>query len=335
MVTLTRFREQAVHAKRLDASLLPEDNSSLIEKLRLMENGYLKRAAVLLFHPDPERYFTGSSIKIGYFEGRSNLRYHDEVCGNLFTQLDKSMDLLLTKYLKAIFSYKRLQRFETYPVPESALREAMLNAVIHRDYAVAAPIQIRVYDDRLYIWNPGEPPKDWSLAKLLGQHSSRPYNPDIANAFFRSGEVESWGRGIEHIFETCQEENTPEPVFKIESGEFQVEFLFSEAYLDSVSIGDRPRETFGRTTQEIEETTQEIEETIQEIEETIQETTQEKILVLLRENPNFTQKALAENIGISPDGIKYHLDNLRKSGRIRHVGPTKKGRWEVMVDNTE
>ena len=123
--TLTRFREQAVHTKRLDASVLSESDLSLIEKLRLMENEYLKRAAIILFHPDPERYFTGAAIKIGYFEGKSNLRYHDEVCGNLFTQLNKTMDLLLTKYLKAIVNYEGLQRFETYPVPESVLREAV------------------------------------------------------------------------------------------------------------------------------------------------------------------------------------------------------------------
>ena len=125
-----------------------------------MESGYLKRAAVLLFHPDPERYFTGAAIKIGYFEEKSNLRYHDEVSGNLFTQINKTMDLLLTKYQKAIISHEGIQRIETYPVPERALREAVLNAVVHRDYAIAAPIQIRVYVDRLYIWNPGELPKD-------------------------------------------------------------------------------------------------------------------------------------------------------------------------------
>ncbi len=152
---LTRFRERAMRANRLETSVLKESEFDLIEKLRLTENQYLKRAGVLLFHPDPERFFTGASIKIGYFDSETDLRYHDEVCGDLFSQVSKTMDLLMTKYLKALISYDGIQRVETYPVPGDALREAVLNAVIHRDYAVAAQIQIRVYVDRLKIWNPG------------------------------------------------------------------------------------------------------------------------------------------------------------------------------------
>ena len=65
---------------------------------------------------------------------------------------------------------------------------------------------------------------------------------------------------------------------------------------------------------------------------TTQETTQERILALLREYPELTGKDLADHIGITPDGIKYHLSKLREAGRIRHVGPTRKGRWVVMDD---
>ena len=68
---------------------------------------------------------------------------------------------------------------------------------------------------------------------------------------------------------------------------------------------------------------------------TTQETTQERILTLLRENPRLTRKVLAVRIGITPDGVRYHLANLRKAGRIRHVGATKKGRWEVLDNGHE
>ena len=98
----------------------------------------------MLFHPDPEHYISGAWVKIGYFQSEADLRYHDEVHGDLFTQVYKTLDLLLTKYLKAAISYDGIQRIESYPVPESALWEALLNAVVHRDYAIPAPIQIRV-----------------------------------------------------------------------------------------------------------------------------------------------------------------------------------------------
>jgi len=178
---LARFRERAARSKRLGEDVLTEDDTGLIEKLRLTDGGYLKRAAALLFHSDPERFVTGASVKIGYFASESDLRYHDEITGDVFSQPGKTLDLLLTKYLKAGISYEGLQRIESYPVPESALREVLLNAIIHRDYAVAAPIQIRVYADRLLVWNPGELPEGWSIENLLAQHPSQPFNPDIAN----------------------------------------------------------------------------------------------------------------------------------------------------------
>ena len=206
---LTGFRERATRTNRLGKDILDEDNVGLIEKLRLAEGQYLKRAAILLFHPDPERFFTGAAVRIGYFESETDLRYQDEICGDLFMQVDTTMDLLLTKYLKATISYEGIQRIETYPVPEGALREAVLNAIVHRDYAIPAQIQIRIYADRLQIWNPGELPEGWSLEKLLGQHPSRPFNPDVANAFFRAGEIETWGRGIQRILEACREAGTP------------------------------------------------------------------------------------------------------------------------------
>ncbi len=84
--------------------------------------------------------------------------YHDEIHGDLFTQVERTMDLLLTKYLTAGLSYQGLQRLERFPVPAAALREAVLNAIIHKDYASGTPIQISVYQDKLLVWNPGELP---------------------------------------------------------------------------------------------------------------------------------------------------------------------------------
>ena len=95
------------------------------------------------------------------------------------------MEILLAKYLNAAISYHGINRIESLPVPEDALREVLLNALIHRDYAVGT--LIRVYPDRLRIWNPGHLPEGWTIAKLLRAHSSQPFNPGIAGAFFRAG----------------------------------------------------------------------------------------------------------------------------------------------------
>ncbi len=221
---IAQFRERAARSNRLGLEILEEENASLIEKLRLMDGEYMKRAAVLLFHPDPEAFVTGAYIKIGYFESDSDLLYHDEIHGDLFTQADKTIDLLLTKYLKASISYEGVHRIEAYPVPLIALREALLNAIAHKDYASGAPIQISVYDDRIMFWNNGRLPEGWTVERLLAKHASQPFNPDIANAFFRGGMIEAWGRGIEKMRAACESQGVPEPVLRVERTGMWVEF---------------------------------------------------------------------------------------------------------------
>lgn len=185
--TLEFFKKRGIRSKRLSEEALSEDNTHLLENLKLIEGDYLKRAAILLFHSDPEKFVTGAYIKIGYFENEADLIFQDEVHGNLFEQVEKTVDLLFTKYIKALISYEGIHRVETYEYPKEAVREALLNAIAHKDYSGLTPIQIRVYKDKIMIWNEGHLPENWTVSNLLKSHSSRPYNPDIANAFFRSG----------------------------------------------------------------------------------------------------------------------------------------------------
>ncbi len=399
------FRKLAAASERLPVDVMEESNTGVIEKLNLREGRHLKRAAVLLFHSTPQRFIGEAYVKIGYFRG-SELLYQDVIEGNLFTQVDRIVDLLYTKYTRALVSYRGVSRVETFPVPRDAIREAVVNAVIHRDYTRPAPSQIRVYDDRIMLWNPGRLPEGWSLDKLTGNHPSQPHNPVIANAFFRAGLIEAWGRGVQRIMASCKELGSPLPEWRIEPEDgLWVEFPFSARYqaADARVAGKaRVPETAQETVQEVphatQETTQEPRETAQEAQETIQEvasttqetpetaresseaaqetvqearetaqevpeaaqetalevlktiqegvppaqeaeptpptttapTSRERILALLKAEPRITRRLLAERIGITPSGVKYHLTKLRKAGIIRHVGPTKAGRWEVL-----
>lgn len=190
---------------------------------------------MLLFHPDPEKFVTGAYIKIGYFRTESDLLFQDTIHGNLFEQVEKTIDLLFTKYIRAMISYEGISRVETYEYPVAALREALLNAVAHKDYAGCTPIQIKVYADRIRIWNEGQLPENWTVDKLMHEHSSRPYNPDIANAFFRSGYVESWGRGIEIMTEQCSLAKLPPPTITNEGSDFLI--VFRKDIYNAVDLG--------------------------------------------------------------------------------------------------
>jgi len=195
------------------------------------------------------------------------------------------------------------------------LREALVNTIIHKDYASGIPVQISVYDNKLMMWNPGQLPPDWSLDRLLAKHASQPANPDIANAFFRAGKIESWGRGIDLIRNTCLEQESPSPRFNCDSNGLWIEFPYSKSVSDSVIPASI--KTVGKT---VQKTTQ----------KTTQKITQ-KILAMLAVNPMFSRREIAKSLGdISENGVKYHLEKLKASGHIRRIGPDKGGHWEVL-----
>lgn len=227
------FKARASETERFEENIQDDLPADILEKLQLIApDGNLKKAAILLFHPKPEKLFTGATTKIGFFRTDDDLAFQDEVKGSLIEQADKVIELLLTKYLKAQITYEGLQRKESFPVPPAALREAVLNAIVHKDYSSGIPIQISVYDDQLIIWNEGELPEDWTVAKLKVKHPSRPYNPDIAHAFFRSGLIESWGRGTIKILNEAKAAKMPAPIFRYDDSGFYVVFNFEKISIE-------------------------------------------------------------------------------------------------------
>lgn len=301
---IARFRQLAERSGRIDLAALRDTDAGLLDKLRLTDGTFLKRAAVLLFHPDPVTVAAGAFVKIGYFDATGELLYHDEVQGDLFGQVERTLDLLLTKYLKAAIHYEGVQRIERFPVPRAALREALLNALVHRDYAVGAPVQVRVQDDRLKLWNPAVLPEGWTLAKLLGEHASQPFNPTLANAFFRAGEIEAWGRGIHRIFAACREARTPKPELRYETNDLWMEFPFAPEHVASGAARTTPIAT--------------------------PIPPQSRIVELIRANPSISQSILAKEVGLSVDGVKYALSRLKEAGVLRRVGPSRGGTWKIV-----
>lgn len=218
------FRKKGKNSGRVNDDVLNDSNVSLLENLDLLEDDYLTRAGILLFHPKPHKFFTGSFIKIGFFTTDDDLRFQDEVHGNIFVQIEKTLDLLKTKYLKAEIRYDGANRIEEFPFPAPAFREALLNAIAHKDYTSTTPIQISVYENKMIIWNQGELPESWTIDKLTVKHPSLPYNPRISNALFRSGYIEAWGRGTINMINECVQRHLPLPKYNVDYSGFIVEF---------------------------------------------------------------------------------------------------------------
>jgi ATP-dependent DNA helicase RecG len=319
------FRELASKSGRLTPADLRVSTATLLNRLKLTEGDYLKRAAILLFHEDPERFVTGAFVKIGFFRSESDLAYHDLVQGSLFAQVAQTVDLLRTKYLKAAIHYAGLQRIETFPVPYDALREAVLNALVHRDYGVTPPVQIRVYEDRLVLWNPAVLPDGWTQQTLVAPHVSHPYNPDIANTFFRAGEIEAWGRGIERIFAACRKAGTPKPKLRLDAGGIWTEFTFGPNYLKAISTPASVAEdnNLGRGKKWGEKWGGKWGGKIL--------LRRQQIAQLMLDNPKISTLELATALKMSTSGVEKHLSALREVGLIRRIGPAKGGHWEVIL----
>lgn len=216
--------------------------SELLEKLRLAKNGKLKRAAIVLFGKDPGAFYPNTFVKIGKFEDDGfTIRFQELEEGNIIKVLNKVLRTLDHKFLIRNISFEGMNRIETLEYPIPALREILLNSLIHRNY-MGAPTQIRVYDNKLTVWNHGTLPDGITLDQLTKTHSSYPRNPILAEACFRGGYIDSWGSGIMKIVDSCKAIGLPMPVMEEDGGGFIVKLFkdrFSEVQLRQLDLNDR------------------------------------------------------------------------------------------------
>ena len=140
----------------------------------------------------------------------ADLMFQDVIEGNIIQMADRVMDALQAKYLVSPIRFEGMQRYEKLEIPKEALREVLYNAIAHKDYT-GSDIQMHVYDDRLEIWNEGELPVGYDQETLFARHSSKPRNRNIANAFFKAGFIDTWGRGFQKIRDGFEPAGIPMP----------------------------------------------------------------------------------------------------------------------------
>ena len=217
-------------------------NFEVLEKLRLTEGKKLKKAAIILFGKDPGKFYPNISVKIGRF-GKTDydLLYEEVEEGNLFAILQNVLHQLNRKFFKNPIDFEGMQRIEKGEYPVAAVREMLLNALVHRSYMGAA-IQIRVYEDKINIWNEGTLPPELTLDSLKKQHPSIPRNPIIADVCYKGGFIDTWGRGTLKIINSCKEAELPAPEIKEAFGGFSVTIfkdILNEERLIKLGLNDR------------------------------------------------------------------------------------------------
>ena len=164
-----------------------------------------------------------------------------------------------------------------------------------------------MYADKIYIANDCIFPEDWTIDDLMGKHRSRPYNPLIANTFFRAGFIEAWGRGIEKIKDSCKEAGNPMPEYTIKREDIMVMFK------SLVSDTDQG------TNQAADQDNQDGDNSVVT-----------RILKVIQKEPTLSQKKIPDVIGEKHSTVKYYMESMKKSGIIKREGSSQKGKWIIL-----
>ena len=304
------FLRKGIKAGRIDEDEAHASTQSVLENLNLIsEDGKLKSAALLLFAKKPQRYFTCVEFKIGRFrKDEADLITQDVVEGNIIQMTDRVVDILKTKYFTSPIHYEGMQRIEELEVPEDALREILYNSIAHKDY-MGAPIQMRIWDDYVEIWNEGSLPKGLTPEALLRHHSSHPRNKNIAYTFFKAGFIESWGRGYKKIREGFEKAGLPMP--KIEDVEGGVRVTFQRNNVVKTATKNATESATVNATVKINKT-------------------QEKIMNILQVDKFATYDVIAKQLGVERTTVWRNIKKLQEVGRLRRIGGDNGGYWEVI-----
>ena len=319
------LKESGIRKGRLSKESAKDSVEKVLKSLNLMtEDDKLTMAALLLFGKNPQRYCIDARFKIGRFgAGAANLIIQDLVDGDLIRMPDRVLDILDAKYLVRPIHYKGLRRVEPLEVPEKGLREIICNSIIHKQYD-GPDIQMRVYDDRIDLWNFGKLPEGYTFEQMFMPHRSMPRNKLIANAFYYAGLIEAWGRGFEIITEEFTKDGLAVPTFKEEFG--GVTAIIKREIFQAIQLGSR-----GNSKQD---------DPKNDPNSDPNNLTERQLLIIgILENqgqpddPNNepeTRSSIAKKLGISESTVKRELAFLSSIGKIKHFGPRSHGRWMVI-----
>lgn len=219
---------------------------NILKHLKLLQDGKLTNAALLLFGKEPK--FIQSEVKCIRFKGNKPFKPYIDfqtIEGNVFDLVDRALDFVLRNIRKAVWLVPgQVQREEKYEYPPEAIREAIVNAIVHRDYSSPSRVQVRVFDDYMEVWNPGELPEGWTVEKLKQKHESIPRNPLLFKQFFWVKYVEDVGGGTLDIIRECREWGLAEPNFEYTGTSLVVTLRKSkltEEYFISLGLNERQK----------------------------------------------------------------------------------------------
>ena len=221
------------------------DTKALLTHLNLLDHGKPANAALLLFGANVQRFHRTAETKCIHCHGTAYQRpfaSQQIYGGDLFEQADQARDFVLAKINRSVGTREAGNAAPAaYELPPDAISEAIVNAIAHRDYHSNASVEVRLFADRLEVWNPGAMPGTLTLEALRDDHPSVPANPLIAESLYLARYIEKAGSGTQRMIELCREAGLPELDFAIRAGSFVIT-LWRDWLTDAVLAGFQPND---------------------------------------------------------------------------------------------
>ena len=308
-----------VEMGRMSELAYTEPLDKVLEKWRLLNDGVLNNAAAMLFTNVTYEY-PQFILRLARFRGNDKIEFIDNqrVEGNFFVLMDAGMAFFF-KHLSLSGKIVGFKREEHLEIPAEALREALINALCHRQYEkYNLTIGIAIYDDRVEIENPGMFPPQITLSKIKESHGSYPYNPLIAEVLFKTSYLENWGSGVHRIVEACRKQNVPDPVWSMSGGYVTVTFrreVKGSTQTSTQNVGKKDGKKDGRK-------------------DGRKELNDRQLIIynLIKENGQITIPELARKTKFSDRSVYRDLDSLRQKGVIDREGGRKQGHWVILIE---
>lgn len=214
-----KIKEFVVVSNAKRAFPLPPESSIeiILTHLNLIKSNTISNAAILLFGSQPQHFFLSSEVKCAHFHGytiEKPIPSYQVYKGDVFQLVNQAVDFIMTRIDASVGTRdESISVTINYELPRAAVTEAIVNAVVHRDYTSKGSVQVMLFKDRLEIWNPGNLPYGLTTTKLKEPHTSIPNNPLLAEPMYLAGYIERMGTGTGDIIRLCKKQGLKEPDF--------------------------------------------------------------------------------------------------------------------------
>ena len=285
-----------------------------LEKIEIIRNDQLTFGGYLLFVND---YCLISDVQVGRFKSEITIIDSISLNSDLFTETDEIIDFIKKHLMVEYIISGEPQRTERFDYPLDAIREIVINMIVHRDYRDSSGSIIKIFDDRIEFFNPGNLYGGITIEDLLsGYYTSKSRNKLVAKAFKETGLIERYGSGIMRVRKICKDYDIKEPVFKEVSHGFLV-ILYKESINATRKI-----EILETDLKSDLKTDLKTDLKINSLEE--------QIIAIIEADNKISIPKIAQELGKGITGTKKYIANLKADNRLKRIGPDKGGHWEIL-----